>query len=266
MRLWAMAGLAATACIMRPAASAARTFIPEQQGVDVAMFLTMDDARIGIFTSGNSVFDYSKWTGPFLKTTPPQIAADYDRNELSADDKYTDILTIFSGQISAIRKDSFGYPFITVETGSMFHEIQASMDNDTAALAKLSKGEKIDLVCKGASYVLMSPILHHCMLKDSFIAAEGQKAADAVAAWLNGGEVPSFLDSEKRRTEAFFIYFIGTKMQNPIVCKIGTGDIKACVKQSKSVDLKKLGFQSAVDAARIDLGLSPGPVQIPAPH
>jgi hypothetical protein len=92
----------------------------------------------------------------------------------------------------------------------MFHEIQAKMDEDTATLGKLSKGDKIDLVCKGASYILSSPILYHCGLKDGFIAVEGLRAGDAIATWLNGGEPPSFLDSEKQRTSAFVIYFIGT--------------------------------------------------------
>jgi len=264
MRLWVMVALAAATYGMHLAASAARTFVPEQQGVDVLRFLTTDDARMGIFADGNSLFDYSTWIDTFIKTTPQQIAADYDRNELSADDKYKDILIVFSGHISAIRKDAFGHPYIIIGTESMFHEIHARMTDDNATLGKLSKGEKIDLVCKGASYVLLSPILGHCRLKDNFTSTEGLRAADAIAAWLNGVESPSFLNSEKRRTAAFLIYFAGTKILNPKVCSNGKDTITACAKQITSVDLKKLGFQAAVDAARVDRGLSSEPLPIPA--
>jgi hypothetical protein len=102
MRLWATVALAAAACGVDPAASSARTFTPEPKAIDVIKVLTADDARAGIFASHKSLFDYRNWTGPYLKTIPQAIAADYDRNEISADDKYKDILTVFSGQISTI--------------------------------------------------------------------------------------------------------------------------------------------------------------------
>jgi hypothetical protein len=266
MRLWTTAALAAVACGVHSPAPAARTFTPEPQGIAVVKFMIADDVRSGIFARGKSVGDYSKWTGRFINTTPQQIAADYDRNELSADDKYKEVLIVFSGQITAIRKDAFSNPYIVVETGSMFHEIQASMDDDIATLSRLSKGGNVGLVCKGASYVLLSPILHHCRLENSFIAAEELRAADAAAIWLNGGESPSFLDSEQRRTVLFYIYFVGAMIETPKVCANGMDTIRACAEEiekeikSATPDSKKLqfraDFRSAVDAARADLGLS----------
>jgi hypothetical protein len=105
-----LAMLAAT--VATPTPSRAASFTPDPKGIKVVKFFVADDARLGIFATGNSVFHYNKWTGPYLKTTPQQIEQDYSSNEVSADEKYKDVLIVFSGQIDTVRKDLFGNPFL----------------------------------------------------------------------------------------------------------------------------------------------------------
>jgi hypothetical protein len=146
----------------------------------------------------------------------------------------------------------------------MFRDIHAEMDEDTAALRKLSKGGRIDLVCKGASYLITSPVLHHCRLRDGYMLAQEQQAADDVAGWLNGSVVPPFLDTPETRTIAFYIYFIGTKMPHPEECtRQPGGNVADCGKQLKAGKPTHEAIKSAMDAAREDLGLSAEP---PTPH
>jgi hypothetical protein len=258
-----LAALAAAAATPTP--SRAASFTPDPKGIDVVKFFVADDARLGIFATGNSVFHYNKWTGPYLKTTPQQIEQDYSSNEVSADAKYNDVLIVFSGRIDTVRKDLFGSPFVTVDTGKMFHEIQAKMNEDTAAISKLSKGDKINLVCKGASYSIMSPILHHCRLRDDYMAAEEQQAADDVAGWLNGSGAPPFLDTPEMRTIAFYLYFSGTKMPHPEQCtRQQGGNVADCAKQLKASTPSHNEIKAAMDAARDELGLTAEPPALPA--
>jgi hypothetical protein len=93
-------GLALTALVAagRLAPSAAASFTPDPKGIEVAKFFIADDARLGIFATGKSVFHYDKWIGPYLKTTPAEIEHDYSNNEVSADEKYKDTLIVFSGR------------------------------------------------------------------------------------------------------------------------------------------------------------------------
>ena len=243
----------------------AQAFTPEPQGLGAFKALIADDASLGIFEGGNSVFDFGKWAGPSAKTTPKQIYADYNRNEIAADDEFKDKWIVFSGTMSAIRKDAFGNPYIAVDTGSMFHDIQARMD-DVPTLGKLSKGETVGLVCRDSSFVLASPVMRHCRLKPDFIAVEARRAAEAALAWLNGGDAPSFMALDDKRNIAFYLYFATSRMQNPALCDPGMHKMEECKKQLFAVDLKKLDFQSAFDAARPDLGLSSKPFTGPTKH
>ncbi len=248
---------AAVAACALFASSAAASFTPDSKGIVVAKFFVADDARLGIFATGKSVFHYDKWIGPYINTTPAEVERDYSNNEVSADEKYKGMLIVFSGRINSVSKDLFGNIYVTVDTGEMFRDIHAEMDEDTAAISKLSKGGRIDLVCKGASYLLTSPILHHCHLRDGYIIAQEQQAADDVAGWLNGGQVPPFLDTPQMRTIAFFLYLIGTKMPHPEECthQLG-GNIADCKKQLKITRPTHDEVRAAMDAAREDLGLS----------
>ena len=132
--------------------SFAASFTPNPTGLGVAKFFVADDARLGIFATGNAIFHYEKWIGPYIKTTPEHIEGDYRNNKIAADEKYNGMLIVFSGRINSISKDFFGNLYVNVDTGHIFRDIHADMDDDVATLSKLSTGGNIDLVCKGASF------------------------------------------------------------------------------------------------------------------
>jgi hypothetical protein len=262
---FALAVLVGAAATASP--SAAASFTPDPRGIDVAKFFIADDVRLGIFATGKAVFHYDKWIGPYIKTTPQQIEQDYNNNEVSADEKYKDQLIVFSGQINSVSKDLFSNLYVTVETGKLFSDIHAEMDEDTAAVSKLSKGGRIALVCKGASYLITSPVLHHCHLRDGYMLAQEQQAADDVAGWLNGSVVPPFLDTPEMRTIAFYLYFSGTKIPHPEDCtREPGGNVADCAKQLKAAKPTRNEIKSAMDAARDELGLSAEPPALPGRH
>ena len=239
---------------------------PDPKGIEVVKFLVADDARLGILSAGKALFTYDKQTGPYINTTPHQIEQDYSNNEVSADEKYKDKLIVFSGRINAIRKDLFGSPFVDVDTGQALQNLQAKISDDITIISKLSKGERIDFVCKGASYSIMSPVLNECYLRSDYTITQEQEAAADVAAWLNGGEAPAFLDTPKARTIVFYIYFAGTKMSRPQECSSKNGSVNGCAKQLKAAKPSNAEFAAAMDAAKDELGLMKVPLNTLPQH
>ena len=245
----------------------AAAFTPDPRGVTATKFIIADDARFGIFATGKSAFKYDKLTGPYIKTTPEQIEQDYRNNEIAADEKYKGMVIVFSGTINSVSKDFIGNFYITIETGQFLSDIHAEMDEDIATLSKLSKGGKIDLVCKEASYVMASPILHHCRLHDSYLATQEQQAADGVVQWLNGGNPPPFMDTPDKRSMAFVLYLTTTKMPHPEFCTHDAGgNVADCLKQIKAMRPTAAEVKPQMDAARDELGLGAIPPHLPTGH
>ncbi len=97
-----------------------------------------------------------------LITTASNLYAEYDANEVNADDKYKNKQIAVKGIITKIAKDIMDDPYITLSTGD-FSEIQCSFKS-SEQLKTLSKGDNVTVVgkCTGKMSIVVG--LTNCKL------------------------------------------------------------------------------------------------------
>lgn len=99
-----------------------------------------------------------------LTVDAAQLFADYEANEVAADNTYKGKLLSVSGTVAGINKDFTDDIYVEVATANPFASIHArGIAPDVAA--SLAKGSKITLECDGAGLLLMSPVLENCTVK-----------------------------------------------------------------------------------------------------
>lgn len=111
------------------------------------------------------------------------IFKDYQANEVSADGKYKGKWFVMTGKVSEISKDFRGKPYLVFAMDSYgVASVRADLFEDQICgvskekgitscsaidrAAKLKKGQKIDLECKGAGMVMKTPMLRECLISD----------------------------------------------------------------------------------------------------
>lgn len=98
---------------------------------------------------------------PTVEVTAKQLFADYEANEVSADDKYKGKVLRVTGKISTIGKDVLDTPYIQFAANEVFG-VQCMFDG-TGALGSLKRGQKLTVRCKGDGK-LGNVILRGCMI------------------------------------------------------------------------------------------------------
>jgi hypothetical protein len=98
--------------------------------------------------------------------TAGRLFADYEENEVSADNKYRGKLLEVTGVIKKISKDFLDKPYVELLTGDRYglKEVWAYFD-DEGLLGKLRKGEKLVLRCRGSGATMSTPMLKSCTLE-----------------------------------------------------------------------------------------------------
>lgn len=104
-----------------------------------------------------------------------RLYADYQANEVAADNKYKGRLLAVTGTLGSIKKDFTDDTYLGIVTDNEFMPIHADLRAEyVAQAASLEKGQSITVVCTGNGMIVGSP-----MLKDCAIAAS-QRAPTAV--------------------------------------------------------------------------------------
>ncbi|MEO6807406.1 MAG: hypothetical protein ABI286_13120 [Edaphobacter sp.] len=94
-----------------------------------------------------------------------KLYADYQRNELAADNLYKGKLLSVQGSVDGIRKDFLGEPYLLLATPNEFMDVHANLVNDAEQpAAALAKGDSVTVLCRGGGMVLGSPMLLNCSL------------------------------------------------------------------------------------------------------
>lgn len=111
------------------------------------------------------------------------IFKDYQANEVAADGKYKGKWFVVTGKVSEISKDFRDKPFLVFAMdGYGVSSIRADLFDEQVCgvskekgitscsaidrAAKLKKGQKIDLECKGGGMVMKTPMLRECLISD----------------------------------------------------------------------------------------------------
>ncbi|MEO6776140.1 MAG: hypothetical protein ABI467_24505 [Kofleriaceae bacterium] len=140
-----------------------------------------------------------------FEVTAKQLFADYQANEVRADDRYKGKLLRVSGRVAKIAKDITGDPYVGLATANEFEIVQAVFD-DNSGLAALVKGMPLALRCQGAGDQL-TVLISHCAFdleqpRDpaNFIPNPGKAAISLIALDTGGKELDAA--EHKRWVEA----------------------------------------------------------------
>ncbi len=101
-----------------------------------------------------------------LDVSATELVAAYDANEVSADNSYKGKTLRVTGLVESIDKGILNDVFVMIGAGRAFHNVHASMASSEAdRVARLSKGDRITVVCKGRGKVIGSPMLRDCVIR-----------------------------------------------------------------------------------------------------
>lgn len=108
-------------------------------------------------------------TGDNMKgpVTPDELYKSYERNELAANKIYKGVSVRVIGTANEIGEDALGKPYIDAISGkpdglSSLRSVKLYFSEASERLLKLSKGDKIDLICVGKGYFVHTPMLDQC--------------------------------------------------------------------------------------------------------
>jgi hypothetical protein len=98
-----------------------------------------------------------------------QYAADYEANEVAADNKYKGKKFLVSGSVKSINKDILGNANLALSTPDAFIGVIASLDDkDYPWASTLKRGQKVSLLCTGSG-MLLTPMLTDCRNSDTIL-------------------------------------------------------------------------------------------------
>ncbi|WP_137819599.1 hypothetical protein [Pseudomonas sp. 2FG] len=128
-----------------------------------------EDAVSGGSTSSTSARSQSakvaQQVEPLHEYTAQQMAAEYERNTVAADQHFKGRRFKVTGVVDSINTDLFGKPYVTLRGGvNQFMEPQFKLSDAHANYAAgLQQGMRITLICKGRGDVAKTPMSDECI-------------------------------------------------------------------------------------------------------
>lgn len=100
-----------------------------------------------------------------IKISADQIFQEYQRNEISADEKYKNKIIEVSGIIDSVGKDILDTMYVALKTSDIFGSVQCMLDNSELGKAvNLQKGASIILSCEPKGKIV-NVLLDGCVIK-----------------------------------------------------------------------------------------------------
>lgn len=93
---------------------------------------------------------------------------DYKANELKGNKKYKGKYVRIHSAVSAIKEGAFSKAYIQANGQNQFEYITIYINPDDERFLNISKGDKIDLICKGDGVLLGSPIFDKCYFPSDY--------------------------------------------------------------------------------------------------
>lgn len=103
-----------------------------------------------------------------IETTAVELANEYDKNTVAADNKFKEKRFKIRGVIAEISTDMFDNAVITMKSGDDFgfNNPQLTLkESEKAEAAGLSAGQNATLICIGAGDVAKTPIADDCIFE-----------------------------------------------------------------------------------------------------
>ncbi|NWB92317.1 OB-fold protein [Pseudomonas agarici] len=94
-----------------------------------------------------------------------KIAADYEENTVAADMLYKGKRVGITGKIQDINTSFMGDPYLILNAKNQFNAPHAEFEkSQLEAMAKLKKGQSVNMVCTGKGDVAKTPVFKECEL------------------------------------------------------------------------------------------------------
>ncbi len=92
-----------------------------------------------------------------------KLFANYDANEVAADQQFKGKRLAVSGVVQGVVKDAFNNIVIELKSSNEFMPVRAYLEKSFENhAASLSKGQNVTFVCSGEGKIVGSPILREC--------------------------------------------------------------------------------------------------------
>lgn len=101
---------------------------------------------------------------PTVEVTATKLFADYDANEVSADDKYRGKAVMVTGIVRRISKNLDDDAVVELATPSEYNSVDATLA-DAKQGAALKKGQKVVARCRGVGKATLSVVVDKCSIE-----------------------------------------------------------------------------------------------------
>jgi hypothetical protein len=206
-----------------------------------------------------STVDWKQVSNVETNMTARRLAAEYSANEVAADNKYKGKRVAVTGVVTQISKDIADEIFIVLSTGdNPFEGVQAYLGKGTATeAAKLSKGQKVGLVCSVDGMMVGHVVLRDCIGQRTFMDTLKKEIESDVDKIFSGEQV-SIPQLDQIKAVAFYGYLAGAR-DNDHACDGHNADACGKLFLTVSEDIKNshLSEQEMKVAKniRLDLGM-----------
>ncbi|MBF0106914.1 MAG: SEL1-like repeat protein [Deltaproteobacteria bacterium] len=125
--------------------------------------------------------------------TSVDVAKEYEKNQVAADQKYFKKRLIVSGKIKSINSGLDNSPYVLLQGNHSLMDPQAHFDDSqTQKVALLKKGEDLVLACEGNGAVIGVPMFANCIFKDKFIQQLKKEVSLKIGDFFNGRLVEDY--------------------------------------------------------------------------
>lgn len=121
-----------------------------------------NDNNIKESTGVSTQADVQVQNQQIISVTAKKLYADYNANEVAADEVYKGKEIELTGQVESINKNFMDEVYIAIRTGS-FNSIHCKVPNKNEAMS-LKKGQTIKVIGVGGTMILGSPVLENCSI------------------------------------------------------------------------------------------------------
>jgi len=218
-----------------------------ERGVELVTNLLVNDMKDSLM--GASTFltteEKLRLTGIDLETTAMQYDADYDANEVAADQKYGGKKILLAGVIDSINKDFKGDAYLVLKANNPFMGVHAELnENGKAGASSLTKNTEIFLVCDSGTRVMGSAVARSCQQFSQYI--------DQIRPSLRSGIEKRLQDRSSTPTKLLqalqFLYVLGTQLPPESPCFTGTDD--ACKASMTAFEGDKARVQALAEQVK----------------
>jgi hypothetical protein len=184
----------------------------------------------------------------FLPVSASKVASEYEKNQVSADQKYFKKHLIVTGRILSINSGLGNEPYIVLQGGNPFLSPQIHFDRnyDINKIASLKKGQKVIFVCIGGGSIVGAPMFNKSSFANDYAAEKVAKTKSQVISFLSGDKIKS----EKIKKIAIITIALAKVLPDSSTNFLNDKTIMQKAKQkmaSISEELKLLGVDVSID-------------------